>query len=125
MQNGTAIKITALKKSYDNGFKALNGINLEISRGEIFALLGPNGAGKTTLINAVCGIVRPSSGTVSIGGYDNILQYRQARSLVGLMPQELSTDLLRTVHASFPAHGSSLFKATLSDPVFRVLQNTH
>ena len=75
MQNGTAIKITALKKNYDNGFKALNGINLEISRGEIFALLGPNGAGKTTLINAVCGIVRPSSGTVTLGGYDNILHF--------------------------------------------------
>ncbi len=97
MQNGTAIKITALKKNYDNGFKALNGIDLEISRGEIFALLGPNGAGKTTLINAVCGIVRPSSGRVAIGGYDNILQYRQARSLVGLVPQELSTDSFETV----------------------------
>ena len=97
MQNDRAIKITALKKNYDNGFKALNGINLEISRGEIFALLGPNGAGKTTLINAVCGIVRPSSGTVAIGGYDNILQYRQARSLVGLVPQELSTDSFETV----------------------------
>ena len=97
MKNAMAIKITALKKIYDNGFKALNGINLEISRGEIFALLGPNGAGKTTLINAVCGIVRPSSGTVTIGGYDNILQYRQARSLVGLVPQELSTDAFETV----------------------------
>jgi len=97
MQNGTAIKITDLKKSYDNGFKALNGINLEISRGEIFALLGPNGAGKTTMINAVCGIVRPSSGKVDIGGYDNILQYRQARSLVGLVPQELSTDAFESV----------------------------
>lgn len=97
MQNGTAIKITDLKKNYDNGFKALNGINLEITRGEIFALLGPNGAGKTTMINAVCGIVRPSSGTVVIGGYDNILQYRQARSLVGLVPQELSTDAFESV----------------------------
>jgi len=97
MQNGTAIKINALKKNYDNGFKALNGIDLEISRGEIFALLGPNGAGKTTLINAVCGIVRPSSGTVVIAGYDNILQYRQARSLIGLVPQELSTDSFETV----------------------------
>lgn len=97
MQNATAIKIAALKKSYDNGFKALHGINLEINRGEIFALLGPNGAGKTTLINAVCGIVQPSSGTVAIGGYDNIRQYRQARALVGLMPQELSTDSFETV----------------------------
>ncbi|MDR3477866.1 MAG: ABC transporter ATP-binding protein [Gammaproteobacteria bacterium] len=97
MQNGTAIEIKALKKIYENGFKALNGVNLEIRRGEIFALLGPNGAGKTTLINAVCGIVRPSSGTVAIGGYDNISQYRKARSLVGLVPQELSTDSFETV----------------------------
>src|ERR1700735_1237457 len=97
MQNDMVIKITSLKKIYDNGFKALNGINLEISCGEIFALLGPNGAGKTTLISIVCGIVRPTSGTVDIGGYDNILQYRQARSLVGLVPQELSTDAFETV----------------------------
>jgi len=97
MQNDMVIKITTLKKIYDNGFKALNGINLEISRGEIFALLGPNGAGKTTLISIVCGIVRPTSGSVVIGGYDNIQQYRQARSLVGLVPQELSTDAFETV----------------------------
>src|SRR5580692_9595089 len=97
MQNNAAITISSLDKTYDNGFQALAGINLEIKRGEIFALLGPNGAGKTTMINAVCGIVRPSSGTVTIGGYDNILQYRQARSLVGLVPQELSTDSFETV----------------------------
>lgn len=97
MQNDTAIRIQALTKNYDNGFKALKGIDLEIGRGEIFALLGPNGAGKTTLINVVCGIVRPTSGRVVIGGYDNILQYRQARSLVGLVPQELFTDAFETV----------------------------
>ena len=97
MQTNMAIKISALKKVYDNGFKALNEINLEISRGEIFALLGPNGAGKTTLISIVCGIVRPTSGTVAIGNYDNIQQYRQARSLVGLVPQELATDAFETV----------------------------
>lgn len=91
------INITALNKIYANGFKALDGINLEISRGEIFALLGPNGAGKTTLISIICGIVRPTSGTVAIGGFDNIQQYRQARSLVGLVPQELSTDAFETV----------------------------
>jgi len=91
------IKINALKKIYDNGFKALNGIDLKISRGEIFALLGPNGAGKTTLISIVCGIVRSTSGTIVIGGYDNVQQYRQARSLVGLVPQELSTDAFETV----------------------------
>lgn len=97
MQNDMVIKINALKKIYDNGFKALNGIDLKISRGEIFALLGPNGAGKTTLISIVCGIVRSTSGTIVIGGYDNVQQYRQARSLVGLVPQELSTDAFETV----------------------------
>jgi ABC-2 type transport system ATP-binding protein len=97
MQNDMVIKIASLKKIYDNGFKALNGINLEIGRGEIFALLGPNGAGKTTLISIVCGIVRSTGGTVAIGGYDIIQQYRQARSLVGLVPQELSTDAFETV----------------------------
>jgi ABC-2 type transport system ATP-binding protein len=97
MPNDTAIKITALKKVYENGFKALNGIDLTIPRGEIFALLGPNGAGKTTLINTICGIVRPTSGTVAISGYDNIAEYRKARAAVGLVPQELATDAFETV----------------------------
>ena len=91
-----AITIKALHKTYDNGFKALNNINLEIRRGEIFALLGPNGAGKTTLINTVCGIVRPTSGSITIAGHDNLTQYRQARQAVGLVPQELSTDSFET-----------------------------
>jgi ABC-2 type transport system ATP-binding protein len=97
MQNDAAIIITALSKIYDNGFKALDDIHLKIGRGEIFALLGPNGAGKTSLINTVCGIVRPTSGTVSILGYDNITQYRKARASVGLVPQELATDSFETV----------------------------
>lgn len=97
MQNDIAISITALKKIYANGFKALDDINLEIRRGEIFALLGPNGAGKTTLINAICGIVQPTSGTVTIAGYNNISQYREARTAVGLVPQELTTDAFETV----------------------------
>jgi ABC-2 type transport system ATP-binding protein len=97
MPNDVAISISGLKKIYDNGFKALNGIDLNIQRGEIFALLGPNGAGKTTLINAVCGIVRPTSGTVTILGHDNVTQYRKARASVGLVPQELSTDAFETV----------------------------
>jgi ABC-2 type transport system ATP-binding protein len=97
MHNDMAITITALKKTYDNGFKALNDINLKIRRGEIFALLGPNGAGKTTLINTVCGIVRPSEGTINIAGYDNMLQYREARAAVGLVPQELATDAFESV----------------------------
>ncbi|MFJ1269592.1 ABC transporter ATP-binding protein [Legionella lytica] len=97
MPNDIAISINALQKIYENGFKALENINLEIRQGEIFALLGPNGAGKTTLINAICGIVQPTHGTVSISGYDNIRQYRQARTAVGLVPQELTTDAFETV----------------------------
>lgn len=97
MQNEIAISINALQKIYENGFKALEDINLEIRQGEIFALLGPNGAGKTTLINAICGIAQPTHGTVTISGYDNIRQYRQARSAVGLVPQELTTDAFETV----------------------------
>lgn len=97
MLNGTAISINALNKTYDNGFIALQDINLNIKKGEIFALLGPNGAGKTTLINAVCGIVQPSSGSIMVAGFDNITQYRQARSALGLVPQELSTDAFESV----------------------------
>ncbi len=95
--NANAITISALYKTYDNGFKALAGIDLEIKRGEIFALLGPNGAGKTTLINAVCGIVQPSSGHIRVCGYDNAVQYRAARSAIGLVPQELTTDAFESV----------------------------
>lgn len=97
MQNDIAIAVSDLNKVYDNGFRALSAVNLEIKRGEIFALLGPNGAGKTTLINAICGIVRPSSGTISVSGYDNITDYRKAREAVGLVPQELTTDAFETV----------------------------
>src|ERR1700688_3407704 len=93
----SAISVSHLNKTYASGFQALKDITLDIRHGEIFALLGPNGAGKTTLISIVCGIVRPTSGAVAIGGYDNIEQYRQARSLVGLVPQELSTDAFETV----------------------------
>jgi ABC-2 type transport system ATP-binding protein len=97
MQSETAIAITALDKVYGNGFKALTDVNLAIRRGEIFALLGPNGAGKTTLISAVCGIVQPSGGTISVNGYDTVRQYRQARSALGLVPQELTTDAFESV----------------------------
>lgn len=97
MQNPTAIAITALHKIYSNGFKALNDINLEIKRGEIFALLGPNGAGKTTLINTICGITKPSSGNITVSGYDNLTQYREARAVIGLVPQELATDAFESV----------------------------
>lgn len=97
MLNNTAISITGLKKTYSNGLQALKDINLEIPRGEIFALLGPNGAGKTTLINTICGIAQPTSGKITISGYDNIREYRKARAAVGLVPQELTTDAFETV----------------------------
>jgi ABC-2 type transport system ATP-binding protein len=97
MLSDTAITIHELNKAYDNGFVALENINLEIKRGEIFALLGPNGAGKTTLINSICGIVQPSSGNITVSGFDNIAQYRQARGVIGLVPQELSTDSFESV----------------------------
>jgi ABC-2 type transport system ATP-binding protein len=92
-----AICIRGLEKTYSNGFKALDNINLEVYKGEIFALLGPNGAGKTTLISAVCGIVKPSSGTIEVFGNDNAKNYRLARSYIGLVPQELTTDAFETV----------------------------
>ena len=94
------ISVSNLSKTYASGFKALKTINLEIRKGEIFALLGPNGAGKTTLISIVCGIVNPSEGTVSIAGHDIVRDYRAARSLVGLVPQELTTDAFETVWAT-------------------------
>ncbi len=94
------ISIQGVTKAYATGFQALELINLDIERGEIFALLGPNGAGKTTLINIVCGIVTASSGTVTAGGYDIVRDYRAARSMIGLVPQELSTDAFETVWAT-------------------------
>jgi ABC-2 type transport system ATP-binding protein len=97
MLSDAAITIRGLNKTYDNGFKALDDINLEIKRGEIFALLGPNGAGKTTLISAVCGIVQPSSGNITVSGFDSIIHYREARKAIGLVPQELSTDSFESV----------------------------
>ncbi len=97
MRNISAIHVKSLTKIYSNGFKALNDINLEIRCGEIFALLGPNGAGKTTLINTICGITQPTGGTITVAGYDNLQQYRQARAAVGLVPQELATDAFESV----------------------------
>lgn len=91
------ISVKDLNKIYDSGFQALKGVNLEIQAGEIFALLGPNGAGKTTLISIICGIVNPSSGKVLADGHDIIKEFRAARSAIGLVPQELSTDAFETV----------------------------
>ncbi|MGZ5924794.1 MAG: ABC transporter ATP-binding protein, partial [Rhizomicrobium sp.] len=95
-----AIAISNVVKTYASGFQALKGINLEIRRGEIFALLGPNGAGKTTLINIVCGIVNPTAGSVLVDGHHFADEYRAARSLIGLVPQELTTDAFETVWAT-------------------------
>ena len=89
------ISIKDLSKTYDNGFNALKTINLEIKKGEIFAMLGPNGAGKTTLISIICGIVKPSGGKVNVDGFDIIDDYRETRSRIGLVPQELTLDLLK------------------------------
>jgi ABC-2 type transport system ATP-binding protein len=91
------ISISRLSKIYASGFPALKDVNLDIHRGEIFALLGPNGAGKTTLISIVCGIVNPTSGVALVAGHDIIADYRKARSLIGLVPQELTTDAFETV----------------------------
>jgi len=94
------ISVANLSKIYASGFRALERINLDIRRGEIFALLGPNGAGKTTLINIICGIVNASEGTVSVAGHDNVRAWRAARAMIGLVPQELTTDAFETVWAT-------------------------
>src|SRR6187401_2627864 len=94
------ISVKDLSKSYASGFKALSDIDLDIRRGEIFALLGPNGAGKTTLIGIICGILVPTQGQVTVDGHDIIKDYRAARSLIGLVPQELHTDAFETVWAT-------------------------
>jgi ABC-2 type transport system ATP-binding protein len=91
------ISVSSLSKTYGSGFKALNDINLEIAKGEIFALLGPNGAGKTTLISIICGITNPTAGHVTVGGHDIIGDARAARTMIGLVPQELHTDAFESV----------------------------
>jgi ABC-2 type transport system ATP-binding protein len=91
------ITVSALTKTYASGLRALEGIDLEIHKGEIFALLGPNGAGKTTLISIICGIVTPSAGTVRVDGHDIQREYRLTRSKIGMVPQELHTDMFETV----------------------------
>ena len=93
----TVISVTNLSKTYASGLRALKNINLGIRRGEIFALLGPNGAGKTTLIGIICGIVNPSEGTIRVDGHDIVRDYRASRSLIGLVPQELTTDAFESV----------------------------
>ena len=94
---GPIVVVTNLNKVYAGGFHALKSINLEIRAGEIFALLGPNGAGKSTLIGAIVGLVRPTSGVVTVDGCDTVKDYRAARAKIGLVPQELSTDMFSRV----------------------------
>jgi ABC-2 type transport system ATP-binding protein len=91
------IQIKNLSKTYADGFQALNSINLDINKGEIFALLGPNGAGKTTLINMICGIENIQDGMVSVDGHDVVRDYRKSRSMIGLVPQELTSETFETV----------------------------
>jgi ABC-2 type transport system ATP-binding protein len=98
------VRITNVRKAYATGFEALKGVSLDIHEGEILALLGPNGAGKTTLISTICGITQPTSGTITVGGHDVVTAYRGARSLVGLVPQEINLEpferVLNTVRFS-------------------------
>jgi ABC-2 type transport system ATP-binding protein len=117
------ISVSGLSKTYASGFQALKRIDLDIRRGEIFALLGPNGAGKTTLISIICGIVNPSEGAVTVDGHDIIRDYRAARAMIGLVPQELTTDAFETPWATLsfsrglfgkpknPAHLAKVLKA--------------
>ncbi|MAH85615.1 MAG: multidrug ABC transporter ATP-binding protein [Rhodospirillaceae bacterium TMED8] len=94
------VSVSNLTKTYASGFQALNNVSLDVREGEILALLGPNGAGKTTLISIICGIVNATSGTVTVAGYDNVKDYKKTRALIGLVPQELTTDSFETVSAT-------------------------
>src|SRR5258706_2262694 len=117
------ISVSNLSKTYASGFKALNGINLAINRGEIFALLRPNGAGKTTLISIICGIANPSAGKVTIDGHDIITDYRAARSLIGLVPQELTTDAFERVWATVSFTRGLFGKPANPDHIAKVLKD--
>ena len=116
------ISIKNLSKTYASGFRALKDISLDIRSGEIFALLGPNGAGKTTLIGIVCGILRPSEGTVTVDGHDIIRDYRAARSLIGLVPQELHTDAFESVWATVSFSRGLFNKPRNPDYVEKILR---
>jgi ABC-2 type transport system ATP-binding protein len=116
------ISINNLSKTYASGFHALKRIDLDIRRGEIFALLGPNGAGKTTLISIICGIVTASEGTVTVDGHDIIRHYRATRSLIGLVPQELTTDAFETVWATVSFSRGLFGKPDNPDYIAKVLK---
>src|ERR1700710_2853284 len=117
------ISVSNLSKTYGSGFKALNGINLDIQRGEIFALLGPNGAGKTTLISIICGIANPTSGNVVVDGHDIVSSYRAARAMIGLVPQELHTDAFESVWATVSFSRGLFGKPKNPDHIEKVLKD--
>ena len=117
------LRIKGLNKFYSGGFQALKDINLDINKGEIVALLGPNGAGKTTLISVVCGIVNPSSGTVTVDGNDIIKDFRKTRSVIGLVPQELTTDSFETVFSTLAFSRGLFGKPPSSAYIEKVLRS--
>ena len=118
------VELRQVRKVYDSGFEALKGVDLEIEKGEILALLGPNGAGKTTLISIVCGLVMPSSGSLMVGGHDVVTEYRAARSLIGLVPQEVSLEpfekVINTVRLSRGLFGKPKDDALIEDILRRL-----
>ena len=117
------ISIKALSKTYDSGFQALKGVNLEIFDGEILALLGPNGAGKTTLIGIICGIVNPTEGSVTVGGHDIVRDYRASRSMIGLVPQELTTNAFESIWDEVSFSRGLFGKAANPSHIERVLRS--
>ncbi len=123
MPKQSIISISKLSNTYASGFHALKRVDLEIRRGEIFALLGPNGAGKTTLISIICGIVMPSEGSVSVAGHDIIKDYRATRSMIGLVPQELTTDAFETVWATVSFSRGLFGKPDNPDHIEKVLKD--
>ena len=120
----TILSIKDLRKAYDDGFEALKGVSLDIDEGEIIALLGPNGAGKTTLISTICGITMPTSGSVSVAGFDILRDFRQARSLIGLVPQEIALEpfekVINTVRFSRGLFGKGRKDAAVEDILRRL-----
>ncbi|MCZ6586062.1 MAG: ABC transporter ATP-binding protein, partial [Gammaproteobacteria bacterium] len=118
-----AISVKQVSKVYATGFVALKRVNLDIEHGEIFALLGPNGAGKTTLISIICGIVNLTDGSVSVDGHDIVSDYRAARSMIGLVPQELTTDAFETVWATVSFSRGLFGKRADPDHIEKVLKS--
>ena len=117
------LTVSNLNKIYSGDFQALKDVNLEIAKGEILALLGPNGAGKTTLISTICGIVRPSSGRVTVAGYDIISDFRKTRSLIGLVPQELTTDSFESVWSTVSFSRGLFGKPPNAEHIEKVLRD--